>query len=194
MFVGSVSSHVRDILADMSKEWSGKPVYVGCSGNFTVERVLSSCGIQEIYGNDVSLYSCLVGNHLAGRDTEIGVSRDDMEWLNEYMRGGVEKIATLLLCTAYFDFVDRKTPYHLKMERHYRDNFKTMHEKTIEKVKKALDGIALREFYPCDVMDYAEKVVPSSGTLPIWQKVGCRTTQAKKRRSFRYLRSSAATG
>ncbi|CAK0775605.1 hypothetical protein CCP3SC15_5240002 [Gammaproteobacteria bacterium] len=165
MFIGSINQHLREILKEMAVGWQGLPVYVGCSGNFTVERVLSGSGISSLHGNDVSLYSCAVGLHLGGGEIPISIKREDMAWLGEYLQGGVEKISALLLCSAYFQFLDRGTPYHKRMERHYRENFARLHAATTERVKKAIEGVQLQKFYPMDVMDYVRDVVPPTGEV-----------------------------
>jgi hypothetical protein len=60
-FVGSITQDFRSMLAKVAKQYAGLPVYVGCSGNFTVERTLHQIGFREIHGNDISLYSCAMG-------------------------------------------------------------------------------------------------------------------------------------
>jgi len=38
MFIGSINRYMRDVLKTAAEGWKGCPVYVACSGNFTVER------------------------------------------------------------------------------------------------------------------------------------------------------------
>ena len=64
MFIGAINSQLRSILAGF-RALQDRPVYVGCSGNFTVERVLTSKGVKELHSNDVSLYSW-AADYLAG--------------------------------------------------------------------------------------------------------------------------------
>jgi hypothetical protein len=47
MFVGSINADLRSILAQLAPAWPGLPVYVGCSGNFTVERILAAHGLSD---------------------------------------------------------------------------------------------------------------------------------------------------
>jgi hypothetical protein len=63
MFVGAINENLCSVLAGLSPAWRGLPVYVGCSGNATIERILASLGVTELHGNDVSLYSCALGHH-----------------------------------------------------------------------------------------------------------------------------------
>ncbi|MFA6132805.1 MAG: hypothetical protein WC869_02170 [Phycisphaerae bacterium] len=65
MFIGSINRYMRAVLEQAAGSWKGLTVYVACSGNFTVERILARCGVGTIHSNDVSIYSCALGWHLA---------------------------------------------------------------------------------------------------------------------------------
>jgi hypothetical protein len=56
---------MRCVLESAASQRRGLDVYVACSGNFTVERILSRCGVGRIFSNDMSIYSCALGWHLA---------------------------------------------------------------------------------------------------------------------------------
>ena len=49
---------VSEIVAD----WRCPDIYIGCSGNFTIERVLAPAKRWRLHGNDVTIYSCVLGN------------------------------------------------------------------------------------------------------------------------------------
>ncbi len=66
MFIGSINRYMRAAVEAAAQGWRGRPVYVACSGNFTVERILACHGVGAIHSNDVSIYSCAPGRHLAG--------------------------------------------------------------------------------------------------------------------------------
>lgn len=166
MFIGAINQPLRQVLKEMAQSWPpSTPVYVGCSGNFTVERLLSQEGIQHVISNDISMYSCAIGQLLTGQRFEIGIKRQDMEWLTEYLASGEATVATLLLCSEYLNFIDRDTPYHRRMSRHYEANFANLHAKTMERVSRALDGVRIDCFYPLDVADFAEQIVPDTGAV-----------------------------
>jgi hypothetical protein len=67
MFHGSIPAEMRRIIAELLVPHRTQAAYVGCSGNFTIERVLWELGYREIRGNDVQLYSCAIGHLLAGK-------------------------------------------------------------------------------------------------------------------------------
>jgi hypothetical protein len=47
MFIGSINRYMRAVLEQAAGQWKGLPVYVACSGNFTVERILARCGVGQ---------------------------------------------------------------------------------------------------------------------------------------------------
>ena len=62
MFIGAINRYMRAVPQQVAREeWQGWPVYVACSGNFTVERILSRVGVGPLHSNDVSIYSCALG-------------------------------------------------------------------------------------------------------------------------------------
>lgn len=67
MFYGSIPSEMQSIIVDIVREWDCEDIYVGCSGNFTVERCLYGETTARLHSNDVTVYSCLLGRFLAGQ-------------------------------------------------------------------------------------------------------------------------------
>jgi hypothetical protein len=49
MFIGAINQDLRYVIAALSAAWRDLPIYVGCSGNFTIERLLARQGLY-IYG------------------------------------------------------------------------------------------------------------------------------------------------
>lgn len=154
MFIGSINSDVRALISEISHKWRGLPVYVGCSGNFTVERILSKNGINDIYGNDVSLYSCAIGNYLTGKSTSIEIANPAYGWLGKYFQSDEDSIATLLVCSEYFKFIDNDLPYYQRIAKAYREQFDRMQKETVEVVSRALKDVSLAGFCSGDVIDF----------------------------------------
>jgi hypothetical protein len=145
---------MRAVLETAAGQWKGLPVYVACSGNFTVERILGRAGLGPIYSNDVSIYSCALGWHLAGQEVRYTVKPDgaqgglntgaggrsgkakdqpaqDWTWLEPYLAPGLPTIATLLLTGEMLKFT-RQTPYHQRMFAQYRRKWGQLHAVTVE--------------------------------------------------------------
>lgn len=100
MFIGSINRYMRAVLETAAQGWRGMPVYIACSGNFTVERILARCGVGAIHSNDVSLYSCALGWHLASRIASQGCAwpgggfrvkqeAGQFSWLQPYLDPGL---------------------------------------------------------------------------------------------------------
>jgi hypothetical protein len=65
MFVGSINADLRSILAGLAPAWRGLPAYIGCSSNFTVERILAAQGLvllAEIMAENKQESSCRVAS------------------------------------------------------------------------------------------------------------------------------------
>lgn len=156
MFIGAVNQHVRSLLWELSEHWSG-PVYVACSGNFTVERILAGRGIAPIHSNDVSIYSCALGRYLAGETMAVDVADPQFNWLNDYLGSMRELVATLMLCTEYFNYIGKPNLYNRRMEAHYRRHFAALHERTLARIDTALDGVTIDSFTAGDLVDYLQR-------------------------------------
>jgi hypothetical protein len=102
MFQGSVPAPLRGVIHEAVKGWGSSSVYVGCSGNFTIERTLWDIGVR-CHGNDVSLYSCSLGALFSREETTIRVKSEfevDWDWLDPYLAVGQrERCAVLMLAT-----------------------------------------------------------------------------------------------
>ena len=59
MFIGSIDKHSKIIVSKLLESISSKKIYVGCSGNFTFDRIAFYKGFK-VHSNDVSLYSTLI--------------------------------------------------------------------------------------------------------------------------------------
>lgn len=157
VFVGAINRDMRQILAKTAGSYSDLPAYVGCSGNFTVERILADMGFEEIHGNDVTLYSCALGGHLAGEDVEVKVRPEvgeEFGWLADFLKPGLSTVAAIICSSAFLQFHGRAERYHQRMYQAYLTRFRTNHEATVARLEEALDGIRLKSFHAGDVVDW----------------------------------------
>jgi hypothetical protein len=86
MFIGSVNRYMRCVLESAASQWRGQDIYVACSDNFTVERVLSRCGVGQIFSNDVSIYSCALGWHLTNTLHPFVIKAQEFNWLEHILQ------------------------------------------------------------------------------------------------------------
>ncbi len=145
MFIGSINRYMRAVLETAAQGWKGLPVYIACSGNFTVERILARCGVGAIHSNDVSIYSCALGWHLANTPKRYVIKAQEYSWLESYLTTGPATIATLLLAGEMLK-VSGDNAYGHRMAAEYRRRWPELHAKTVERVTKATAGLSVEYF------------------------------------------------
>lgn len=167
MFRGTIPQDMRAIIQEIVRSWDCSDVYVGCSGNFTVERVLQELGRFTIHGNDVTVYSTLLGGYLAGKPDAITVReewKEEIGWLEEYLKTPAATIATVLLCTRMFEGLGKgHNPYYARMQAAWQTQWPTLHEKTLKKVEGST--LKLASFFPGDVCDWVPTIPQEAGVI-----------------------------
>lgn len=161
MFIGSINRYMRAVVeaaalrpgSGQAHGWRGLPVYVACSGNFTVERIIARCGVGAIHSNDVSIYSCALGWCLRGEGKAYTVKQPEFAWLAEFLAPGLPTVATLLLAGEMLK-AGKDSAYAQRMRAEYRRRWPELHAKTVERVKKALAGLEIASFHAGDCRDF----------------------------------------
>ena len=162
MFKGSIPNPLRSMTHEIVRGWKCSDIYVGCSGNFTVERVLSPLNRFRLHGNDVTIYSCVIGEWLAGMGVDLRLRPEVMDaygWLKPYLADEEEAIATLLLATNLPVGKESKNAYYKRIYEGYRRQWEILHAKTLERVKALT--LRLSSFFPGDVREFV-KMVPDN--------------------------------
>lgn len=73
MFIGIVPREARLIITELLRKIpKEKEIWVGCSGNFTVDKLCAQMG-RIVHSNDVSLYSKIIADISLGVETEMSV-------------------------------------------------------------------------------------------------------------------------
>ncbi len=149
---------MRAVLKGAGENWKGLPVYVPCSGNFTVERVLAGCSVGDLHSNDVSIYSCALGWYLTGKNIQYTIKEGqevlpEADWIEDYLTPGLDTVATLLLAGGMLK-VGGGGPYALRMRGAYRKAFPQLHAKTVERIKKAAAKFKLEAFFAGDCRSF----------------------------------------
>lgn len=138
MFRGSIPNIVARIADEHARSWDTKTLYVGCSGNFTVERHLGKYGF-EIHSSDVLLYSAAIGHWMAGDPMELKLTEYGHEivpWLEPYLADPDSALAALLVMSAIAKTIGRgdEVPYYKHLQNEYVAQFPRLH-------RGALDGL-----------------------------------------------------
>ncbi|MEU6594271.1 hypothetical protein ABZ923_34550 [Streptomyces sp. NPDC046881] len=161
MFHGSIPAPLRSIIYEHAGTWPGEDIYVGCSGNLTIERVLYSKfgSDRRLHGNDITAYSCALGWYLAGEPLDYTLREEYEEtlgWLQPYLEDRSDLLATLMLGTRFLQYVGKEGVYYRRMLDATREQWPRMHEKTATKLR----GLETRlgSFYAGDVRDFLDEV------------------------------------
>lgn len=151
---------LRAIVIETAKHWPDEAIYVGCSGNYTIERVLDELG-RPLHSNDVQGYSSALGWFLSTGETPFTLKeewKDELEWIEPYLDGGIGTAATLMLGTVFLPLVGSTKLYQMRTLEAYKQQFPRLHEKTVERLENL--PLRLASYSAMDVMDFMEDVVP----------------------------------
>lgn len=154
MFTGSVNDDMRKIIREVVGTWNVGSLYVGCSGNFTVEGILRDLPLA-IHSNDVSIYSCALGAYLTSQPFRLEVKDDRFAWLTPYLATPEGKVAALMLSTGMLAGSHRQEPFFQRKREAYLSQWPSLFEKTVVRIGEALESLKIKSFYAGDVVDFA---------------------------------------
>jgi hypothetical protein len=166
-FGGTIRGEMKTLLDRHAREWRASEAYVGCSGNFTAETILKQAGVGQLHGNDVTLYSSVLGGYLAGQPAVFSIrqdARDEWGWLDDYFSDPEGQVASLMLVAAAMQFWRKTGDYYERMLRGWRDQFERMYVTTRERVEAARRETPLKSYVACDVFDWFD-TIPEGATV-----------------------------
>lgn len=118
MFQGTLPQACIKIVSKLVQEWNVKRIYVGCSGNFTIERSISKVVKCPITSNDVTIYSAYIGQFLCGQPLDGLAIREEpggkYQVFQPYMGTDIDKVATLLIASDMLTY-DQPGMYYQRM-------------------------------------------------------------------------------
>lgn len=166
MFHGSIPAAMRKYVAECVRSWETSDLYVGCSGNFTIERCLPE---MRHHGNDVTLYSSAIGWWASGQDMPLSLkpeSRPLLDWVEPCFEDRDETLALVMLATRFFDSVGRDNAYHRRQVQAYRDQWDRVLGGTVEKVRKST--LELASYHCKDVREWLADDVPADAPVAMF--------------------------
>lgn len=155
MFTGAINATVRQFLGNVSDAFDGQQVVIGCSGNFTLESVICAYGKPAaVHSNDVSFYSCMIGQWLTGKSLDFRFSDSRFAWLDEHLQGedDTHKLAAIMVLLDALEWQGQDNPHRIRMWRLYRETFAELVEKTADKLAQV--DIKIASFYEGDVQEH----------------------------------------
>lgn len=152
---------MRGLLHETVAGWPIRDLYVGCSGNLTVERTLHDLGLR-LHGNDVLLYTSAQGCYFAGTPLEpldlSDLGKAELPWAKKTMGSDLDRLATVLMCSniQLVSTIGKTNAYYDRIKRAFRDQWKELHAKTRENLEAT--SFRLASFDPEDVATWIGRV------------------------------------
>lgn len=136
MFTGAIPRDLQRIVAEVAGRWRCARLYVGCSGNFTIERILRTL---ELHSNDVSLYTSALGVFLAGREdwtfAVAGEHREEWgEILDPLLATPRDRAAVVLVLSEIMAGLGKSGIYWQRMIEATKREFPRLHRKVAERI------------------------------------------------------------
>lgn len=184
MFQGTLPHNAIKIISNIVKEWSCDRIYIGCSGNFTIERSISQIVECPITSNDVTIYSSNIGKFFAGQSLEELEIKSEYDgqcgFLRDYMSDDVSKVATMMLAADILPYDNPKEAYSKRMLKGYTEQYPRMHKELCERLQQMKTKIDT--FYHGDVMKMLDEIPQNCGFISfppffkggyekMWQKI-----------------------
>ena len=167
MFRGSIPVDTQKILHELAKAWPVKQVYVGASGNFTIERALHNLKRFEIHSNDAGVYSSSIGAYFASEDFPVKVKAEYQErwgWLDAYLEDPITRLPAILLSVRILDGHDKDGPYFDRLRKGYKDAWGELMGKTGARLNDLQDdNFFLASYTQADLLSFIATVPAKAG-------------------------------
>jgi hypothetical protein len=158
-FIGSINAETRKWLGNNGPAFDSREIWVGCSGAFTVEQILSRYAPKaRIRGNDVSLYSSALGAYLSGQPFNLAVKEEKFAWLEPYLQAVEAKAATVMVLFEALKYEKDQNLFQHRHWAHYLNNFESFHQGTVAKLQERKKEIRLEAYTSKDIFDLLDEI------------------------------------
>jgi len=158
-FVGSINAETRRWLGNQGHAFDGRKVYVGCSGAFTVEQILSRYAPKaRIWGNDISLYSSVLGAYLAGQEFNLTVREEAFSWLNSFLHDMEAKAAAVMVLLEALKYEKADNVFKARHWAHYLNNFEGFQQATVARLRERKKEFRLEAYTSKDIFDLLDEM------------------------------------
>ncbi len=158
-FIGSVNAETRKWLGNNGQAFDGRQVYVGCSGAFTVEQLLTRYAPKaKLWGNDVSLYSGVLGAYLSGQTFRLEVQEERFAWLEPYLADEEAKAATVMIIFEMLKYEKANNLFKQRHWMHYMKTFADFHHATVEKLRERKKETRMEAYTSRDIFDLLDEI------------------------------------
>ena len=158
-FIGSINAETRKWLGNNGPAFDGRQVYVGCSGAFTVEQLLTRYAPKaKLWGNDVSLYSGVLGAYLAGQTFRLEVREEKFAWLSPYLADEEAKAVTVMVLFEMLKYEKANNLFKQRHWNHYLNTFDKFHQGTVAKLQERKKETRIESYTSRDIFDLLDEI------------------------------------
>ncbi|MBU4233695.1 MAG: hypothetical protein KKF43_14365, partial [Proteobacteria bacterium] len=158
-FIGTINAETRKWLGNNGPAFDGRQVYVGCSGAFTVEQLLTRYAPKaKLWGNDVSLYSGVLGAYLAGQTFRLEVREEKFAWLSPYLADEEAKAATVMVLFEMLKYEKANNLFKQRHWMHYLNTFDKFHQGTVAKLQERKKETRIESYTSRDIFDLLDEI------------------------------------
>lgn len=158
MFFGTIDDNVRRYIAGNKRMFEARNVIVGCSGNFTSEKVILQTTIPfAVHSNDVSLYSLLLADAMLGSTTDLTIADHQYEWLHPHLfeRGAWHRVAASMILLRLLKHEKRRSAHAKRMWAHYMTSFDDLVAQSA--VNLEAKAVAITTYFNGDVFEHFKR-------------------------------------
>jgi hypothetical protein len=157
MFTGTTPPEVKLLLQELMKDVDKKDVFIGCSGNYTTDKVMAGMG-YNVHSNDVSLYSKLIADLLLGTDTKVKVVNPELKNVfDTWEETKYKKLIEVMFAMRVSNFHLRKNDYQEEMFNAFIEQSNVYYHNTIDKLEKGALNFAVKDFFYGDFLDFLKR-------------------------------------
>lgn len=154
MFTGTTPPEVKLLLQDLMRGVKGKDIFIGCSGNYTTDKIMSAMG-YTVHSNDVSLYSKLIADLLLDTSTEVECINPELKNVfDTWEETKYKKLVQVMFALKVAQFHQRKNDYQEEMFNAFIEQSKIYYDNTIKKLEKGALDFSIQSFYYGDFLDF----------------------------------------
>jgi hypothetical protein len=154
MFIGATESEFRRWLSLNKECFRGRTLFVGCSGNFTIEQLLGEVA-GAMHSNDVSIYTHFLGTRLAGQPVTCAIKDPAYEWLRPSLEANLGAAVVLLFELLKWD--PAKNTYNKRIYDYLRGDWQAQFEATVARVEQAKAIARVTSFRSSDIWDFVDE-------------------------------------
>lgn len=182
MFLGGIpkasAQQIAELLAPQDKS---RGVFIACSGSYRIERtIFQRWPDVPIYSNDVTFFSCMLGNWLSGRDLDYSFS-GELAPLGELVEGASPRRRVAAVSVA-LDISDHASGKRNRFKQAHVDHMLArlpqLLDQTEAKLGKAFGDLVLSGFHAGDLREQIDKAIDAKAavvTFPPFYKGGYET-------------------